>query len=438
MKFRLLSPLSARFGDSLGVAMRLLTVVVAVMSASVALTSCGGDDDNPDDEITAPGGGEDVPGAEGTPRTVLVYMVANNSLGTSYHCDEADFQEMLTAASTTGFHGGRLLVYHNPPRCSASNHCVLIEVTSNELKTLKSYPYGEPGESTTPERMREVMADMKAYAPADDYGLVLWSHADNWFGAKNSTDNRYRGFGQDDDYRMSLPTLAATLKDERFAFLYFDCCLMGNVEPLYELRHLAPLAVASPTELGIDGMPYHWNAPVMFDPSLSDKEKCVKMAENSYNYYMDHSNQCTGSYSCQRTSECQMTVVSLDELDALAEATREIFAKVTRLPVSLNSLQSYNTRWDNWGAYDMDSYMELLVPAADTDGLLAAWRAQLERTVLSKPYSVSAIGDVKILRYCGLGSYAMTNVSQRTWRGYDTLQWWSDVVSASPLFANIE
>ena len=212
MKYKIFSLRSALW--------RLLSVF-AVMSAAMAVTACGDDD-----EVLDTGGPTVEPPAPTTTRTVLVYMVANNSLGTSYHCDEADFQEMLTAAaSEEGFHGGRLLVYHNPPRCSESNPCQLIEVTATGLKVLKEYAFAEEGESVTSERMQEVVADMKAWAPADDYGMVFWSHADNWLGNNNSTDHRYRGFGQDGNYRMSVPTLARTLEGERFAFLYFECCL---------------------------------------------------------------------------------------------------------------------------------------------------------------------------------------------------------------------
>ena len=44
-------------------------------------------------------------------RTVLVYMIANNNLGSSYHSDERDIQEMLKGVEGGKLNNGRLLVY---------------------------------------------------------------------------------------------------------------------------------------------------------------------------------------------------------------------------------------------------------------------------------------------------------------------------------------
>ena len=96
------------------IATRLLAAV-AITGMSATMVSCG-DDDLP--EPSTPGTEEpDTPPAPALGRrTVLVYMVANNSLGTNWHCDETDLQEMLKATPTGLPDDCRLLVYHNPPR----------------------------------------------------------------------------------------------------------------------------------------------------------------------------------------------------------------------------------------------------------------------------------------------------------------------------------
>ncbi|MDE6378285.1 MAG: hypothetical protein K2K72_06035, partial [Duncaniella sp.] len=165
MNFRIFSPQAALW--------RLLTALTVVIM-SLSVISCGSDDDDmpePVPPVVDPG---NDPEPELKGRTVLVYMVANNSLGTMYHCDEADLREMIQATSNGLPADCRLLVYHNPPRCSESNPCVLIDVTSTGLKTLKTYPFAEEGESVTTERMQQVVADMKELAPAADYGMVFW------------------------------------------------------------------------------------------------------------------------------------------------------------------------------------------------------------------------------------------------------------------------
>ncbi|MDE5651385.1 MAG: hypothetical protein K2I35_10400 [Duncaniella sp.] len=72
------------------------------MLCLAVLTACGKNDGpTPDpDDLT-------------THRTVLVYMVADNTLGTTWGCDQADLDEMLKAAGEGALNGGRLIVYHN-------------------------------------------------------------------------------------------------------------------------------------------------------------------------------------------------------------------------------------------------------------------------------------------------------------------------------------
>ena len=129
-----------------------------------------------------------------------------------------------------------------------------------------------------------------------------------------------------------------------------------------------------------------------------------------------------------------MTVVNLDNLDALAEATRKIMAKVETLPYTVRGIQSYSRDYE---AYDMDDLMELLTPA-DSQELLTAWRQELSNTVLSSHFTSEAIGNANIYRYCGLGAFGMTDVTDQYYRSYNTLQWWADVVSTAPAFNESE
>ena len=70
-------------------------------------------------------------------RTVLVYMVASNNLGTG-RFDMADIAEMQQAAEAGDITDGRLLVYHVPP----SGDPVLKEVTASGIDTLAVYDSG--------------------------------------------------------------------------------------------------------------------------------------------------------------------------------------------------------------------------------------------------------------------------------------------------------
>ena len=159
--------------------------LIALASASIAaLASCGGDNDGP------------TPGpAETSRRAVLVYQVANNNLGSSQY-DIMDIREMLTAARSGDIPSDcRLLVYNDGPvgRGTVSDP-VLMEITAQGADTLLTYERSDL--SVTTARMNRVFDDFERIAPADDRGLVLWSHGTGWLqdGIADTSDRR-RSFG---------------------------------------------------------------------------------------------------------------------------------------------------------------------------------------------------------------------------------------------------
>ena len=142
-------------------------------------------------------------------RAVLVYMVANNSLGSSTvpgeeeygrGFDKSDLREMAKAAREGSLGANRLLVYHHAylsePR--------IIEITPDGERELKEYDTSELSVSTS--RMTRVIDDFMELAPARNYGIVLWSHADGWL------DN---GIEEEAQTIMCIPT-AATWRESRW------------------------------------------------------------------------------------------------------------------------------------------------------------------------------------------------------------------------------
>lgn len=371
-------------------------------------------------------------------RTVLVYMLADNNLGNYYN--DLDFNEMKRGAADGGLNGGRLIVYHNRPRTNFGEAPLLLEITEQGVDTLKTYPDDPSVYSVEVSRMREVIADMKEAAPANDYGLVFWGHATSWLSHEDydiDTHDASRSYGNDRGQWISVAGLGKALEGEQFSFLYFDCCLMGTVEIAYEFRHVAPFIIASPTELEAEGMPYHLNVPAFF---ADGNPPVVDMARNTFEYY-----QAMGS-----SRSCQMVVIDTSALDGLADATRAIFAMQTSIPSSLSEVQQLSgTQWqyvptsDNRcrqcrPVYDMDHYMELLTaPDSETEEipeLLASWREALDKTVVYKATTAREFNGISIHRYCGLGSYVVRLADHGNYHGYTNTAWWTDVVSTAPVF----
>lgn len=394
---------------------KFLLKIFAIVVAFAPFTAC---DDGDDPVVKEP----ENPAVH---RTVLVYMVADNTLGTSYGSDQDDLNEMIKGAEAGALNGGRLLVYHNRPKTSSGNPPQMLEITEKGVKVLKTYPDDTTIYSVDPERITEVMADMKSLAPADDYGLVLWSHANGWLGGTDENDSRYRAFGDDRGYHITVQTLAKTLKDERFSFVYFDCCLMGCVEVIYELRDIAPIMVACPTELSIDGMPYDRNMPYMFAHDTDMEDAMVSAAETTYKYYEADEN----GYG----DGCQIAVYDTRQLDGLADATRDIFRTVSVMDPMATTVQCFNTPYSSKYIFDMDNLMEYYVRVSHPD-LLATWRDAWRKVVVYGIATRTGIGNIYIDRFCGLGTFVIDQKSDITWRGYNTLQWWKDVVSYAPAY----
>lgn len=382
------------------------------LMAMFILVSCS-DDDDPEPQ---------GPAAE-VSRTVLVYMIADNSLASDWGSDDEDISEMLKGAKNGGLNGGRLLVYHNRLGTTKGNVPEMLEITANGLKTLKQYPDDRTVYSVDPERIREVMADMKALAPAEDYGLVLWSHANGWLGAPAGSEDYYRSFGDDRGYHITIPSLARALEDEEFSFLYLDCCLMGNIECIYELRNVAPRIVASPTELHVDGMPYDLNVPLMF----RETPDVDGMARNTFGYYDNYNGNKPFS------SWCQIATYDTSELDAFAQATRDILATVTKYKPIPADLQRYTKPRETCHTADIDGYMALIAGDSNPE-LLKAWREALGRVVTYCESTTNSIGSLTIDldKYNGLGIYPIASPSEASWRQYYNLAWWKDVASTAP------
>lgn len=351
-----------------------------------------------------------------SPRTVLVYMVAYNSLGQASY-DFSDLQEMQQAATDQGFNGGRLIVYHAP----ASGAPSLKEITANEIITLKQYDNNTYSTDST--RMKQVFADVKSIAPALDYGLILWSHANAWL-ENVSTDDEYKyqsvnpneetlrphAFGDDRSHFMKITTLAKALTDQEFSFIYFDCCLMASVEVCYELRLTTPYIIASGTEIPARGMPYHINAPLFFNEPPRLKEA----AKSTFDYY----NAYSGS---GRT--CTMSLISTRHLDQLADATRQIFME-TDTVINKKDIQEYD--FSMHSLYDMKEYIHALKP---NDKLLTLWNEALDKVVLYNAATPRVFNRLDMNTYCGLGCYITNSIGDAQYRGYQNQSWWKDVVT---------
>ena len=358
--------------------------------------------------------GSDEPTQPAAPvrRTILVYMVATNSLGNNQR-DLQDLAEMEQAVAAGALDGCRLLIYRVGPE---SEHPTLFEVKRNKHgQTVRDQlMVYDPalGASVTPARMRQVVEDMKQEAPAHEYGLVLWSHGTGWAQSITTRDAapRRRQWGDDNGAHMTLTELAQGLPTGTFEWIYADVCYMGCVEVAYELRRHCHWLAAYPTEIPARGMPYDQTLPLLCQP-VADLEGACRATYELYDAMTDHN----------RTFTC--AVVDCTQLDALADVCRRIQAAA--LPLATTSgLQCYNINGSRF-FFDLMQYYRAICPNE--------LRGELEdiynKVVLYKAATPTIFGRVLIdpAHFSGLSTYIPGTSPGVNETYYHELAWYRSV-----------
>lgn len=354
-------------------------------------------------------------------RTVLVYQVANNNLGTARY-NELDIDEMREGADAGKIgDGGRLLVYNAGPSATP----LLLEIKEGAVDTLKTYSTDVI--SVESSRMLEVLSDMEEMAPASSYGLVLWSHGSGWLqdGIEDNEDAAPLSFGSEKSKTMNITTLQRVLESgSELCFLYFDCCYMASIETLYQLRHCAPVIAASATELLVYGMPYQNNIEHFFasEPDL------VAAAKNTFALY-------DNMLFDNRT--CTMSVVRTAALDRVATASNAIYAKANgNMPSSFTPQRFMNRGITSCMYFDFRHYMAALCLNSDgSERFAGATQAladlddALDAAVIYAAATPMLWNAVPLTYHCGLSTYILSSQEQASTKNYCTLDWYRNYVT---------
>lgn len=225
---------------------------------TLLLCSCHNDD-------PAPGPVE--PGSVTARRTVLVYMSAQNSLINNVAADSAEIMNGRQYLANND----RMLFFIDDgqkPRL----YRVARQWSQPQLVQQWSHDFC----STDPNTLQSVLQWVKTQFPAQEYGLVMWSHADGWLPATNTdypikemtyaaarpfsfgidTDNN--SVWTDDGTQMNVADMAQAIAQSGMhcRYILFDACLMQNLEVAYALRHATDYVVASPMSINSAGAYY--------------------------------------------------------------------------------------------------------------------------------------------------------------------------------------
>lgn len=356
-------------------------------------------------------------------RVLLVYFAADNNLAGNV---QANLDGLVQGVAAAADADTRVVAYID---ILGENPC-LLDVTPSGQRELYRWP--SPQNSASGETLAEVIALTRRFAPASRYGLVLWSHGVGWLPAsaqnyltrsvirEASPWPATKWFGQD---VTASPTgyidtgeLAAAIPDGMFDYILFDACYMASVEVLYALRRKAGWIVSSPTEVVADGFPY---GAILMDLTAAAPD-LEAVCRSFYDYYAGHPNP--------RYRSASVSLVRTSELDALAEATAELYgAALEHDPAAFSAMDisrvQHLDRYRRHFIFDLDAIAGELERVGDVSAAeTARWREQLARTVVWEAHT-AAFFDLPLEVCCGLSGYVPVAAYPDLNLDYAALEW---------------
>lgn len=273
----------------------LLRNIYAIVAASLLcfaatclLSACSSDSDDDDGKgnTEQPGGGA----AESVDRTVIVYMVAENTLASVAKQDITE----LVVGYANGSYGknSRIVIYVDD--LSQPRIYVLDENTHAQsyADLVPTVTYDQDVNSASVEVLGDFIDYVHSHYPADSYGLVLWSHGTGWIPSFFSGDQKKasRAFGvdngsnrySDNGNQMEIRDLAALLEEKGGVdYILFDACFMQSIEIAVELANATKAIIASPAEIPSPGANYQTLVSALF----ADGDCAASICKSYYEEY---------------------------------------------------------------------------------------------------------------------------------------------------------
>lgn len=323
----------------------------------------------------------DDPEVERGTRTVLAYIMADNSLS---NFATADIDEMVEGMKQVNGSNSNLLIYAD----GRSSTPKLYHVTKNKKGEVMKEVIMEYEESISTDAvvMQEVMQRAFSEYPADSYGMIIWSHGDGWvpnpLPAPKRTSTRW--IGQDTTngtHYLNITDMASVFKNLSYHldFILFDACFGQTIEVAYELRNYTDYIIGSPTEIPGPGAAYDKVVPAMFVAANVG----IEIAKAYYEPYAEIYDESVAVANNKWTGGVSVAVVKCAALEELASVTKQLLRESAPDLTTLHAgIYNYDKRkgnslYDYVGYYDMKQLMQQL--SADA----SAWNAAANKAILS-------------------------------------------------------
>lgn len=369
-------------------AKQLFTQIITVALCAMSLTACSSSD--PDDPTPTPPDG-------GTyRRSVLIYLAAQNSLGYA-GAARLDSVEIAQGASQLS---------------NTSDNVFLFIDDAKKPRLYRIYKYGKrtitdkiltwtyDANSSDPATLNYVISQIASRYPSESYGLVMWSHGNGWLPSTNKTNTlnptsmRSIGIdvGSDGDMaadkdifgrtgtQMDISDMAQAIEQSgvHLDYIFFDACLMQNIEVAYELKDVTDYVIGSTITTSAYGGYYTNLIPkALFAYPATDDN--IALIATQY-YYDSAENQSLKKYYGDMGSV--ISAVKTSALKELAQTSAQYIQKAfaNKTTPSLKEVQAYSSSsiFNSPNYYDMGSAMYHFLSEADYQ----AWLAVAKKAVL--------------------------------------------------------
>lgn len=314
---------------------------------------------------------------ETSERTLFLYYPWSSDLTQYFTHNISDMESVL---KKTDMKGQKVIVFISTTATEASLFELKRsgdEVKREILKNYSSPPY------TTAAGITSFVNDVKEFAPAKVYSMIIGSHGMGWLPVETAVfdDNlsrrltadttqiyktRFYG-GETREARTDINTLAKGIDGAgiKMEYILFDDCYMSSVEVAYELKNVTKYLIGSTSEMMAYGMPYSTIGKSLFgDPDYQ------AVCDSFYSFYSKYDPPCG-----------TLSVTDCSQLDSMATLMKKINANDTFDEHSLDSLQQMDGYTPHI-FYDYGNYVEHLCTNVT---LLDRFKEQLIRLI---PYKV--------------------------------------------------
>lgn len=334
--------------------------LLLLLSSVLLFVACGNDKNEKKNEIPSK-------------RTIIVYIAGENNLSSFVN---SDINEMVEGAKMMP-ENTNLIVFAD--EADASNTPYILRM-GRDAKPDTIYKAKSDFISSDPQKMYEILSWIMKEYPSESYGLALWGHSNGWLTMNDSIaydsygKAKKKAYGGDTGNNsasgsgriwINIPTMARVLEKlpSRLDFIFADVCLFMTAEVAYELRNATDYIIGSPAEIPGYGAPYHTVVPAMFDFSEQFYERIINEYQKAY----------------QSGSGVPMAAVKTSEMEALANATRPIMARLTEKEPDTEGLIYY------YGGRTSVMFDALAMAKKNIENEeLAPWLEALQRAVVYK------------------------------------------------------